>query len=178
MTQLDRLTLEMTRYYSGDPKRIQHFIKVHAFAALIARLENLPEEDRLVLECAALTHDIGIKPAEEKYGSCVGRLQESEGPPVARDMLSRLGFPDALIERVCAMIAHHHTYTGIDTKELQILIEADFLVNLYEDGESSAAIGTAVGRIFRTDSGIALAREIFGLYRPDEHSHSFDKIRK
>ena len=39
--RLDRLFAEMTAYYSGDPRRVQHFVKVHGFAALIGRLEKL-----------------------------------------------------------------------------------------------------------------------------------------
>ena len=31
----------MTEFYSGDPLRVQHFMKVHAYSALIARLEGL-----------------------------------------------------------------------------------------------------------------------------------------
>ena len=32
---LEKLFLEMIAYYSGDPKRIQHFTKVHSYAKLI-----------------------------------------------------------------------------------------------------------------------------------------------
>lgn len=156
------LAFEMTRYYSGDPKRIQHFMKVHAYSMLIASAEGLPERESLILSCAAYTHDIGIKPAEQKYGSCSGKLQETEGPPAAREMLSRLGYDGELISRVCNMIAHHHTYTGIDSPELQILIEADFIVNLYEDGVSKDAVRTAIDRIFKTKTGTMLAESIFG----------------
>ena len=45
-----------------------------------------------ILEAAAYVHDIGIKVAEEKYGKCTGKLQEQEGPAVAREMLEKLGF--------------------------------------------------------------------------------------
>ena len=34
--QLDDLFLKMISYYGGDPKRIQHFIKVHSFSRIIA----------------------------------------------------------------------------------------------------------------------------------------------
>lgn len=34
--QLDDLFLKMIAYYGGDPKRIQHFVKVHSFARIIA----------------------------------------------------------------------------------------------------------------------------------------------
>ena len=31
----NRVIMEMTRYYSGDPKHIQHFMKVYAYARMI-----------------------------------------------------------------------------------------------------------------------------------------------
>ena len=33
--QLDDLFMDMIAYYDGDPKRIQHFTKVHSYARLI-----------------------------------------------------------------------------------------------------------------------------------------------
>ena len=33
--QLDELFLQMIAFFSGDPKRIQHFMKVHSFARII-----------------------------------------------------------------------------------------------------------------------------------------------
>ena len=133
---LEKLFLEMIAYYSGDPKRIQHFTKVHSYAKLIGELSGMQGEELLTLEAAAYVHDIGIKVAEEKYGSSNGRLQEQEGPAVAEEMLGRLGFAENVIERVCYLIGHHHTYTGIEGRDYQILVEADFLVNLYEDGRT------------------------------------------
>ena len=127
------LITEMMKYYTGDPKRIQHFIKVYQFAKMIGELEKLPEEVQYILETAAIVHDIGIKPAEEKYGSCDGKLQEQEGPIVAQKMLSELGFENYIIDRICYLIGHHHTYDNVEGLDYQVLIEADFLVNLYED---------------------------------------------
>lgn len=80
---LDRLMLKMAEFDRGVPQRIQHFTKVHAYCALIGRSEGLNEREQLVLEAAAYTHDIGIKPALEKYGSANGPLQEQEGPACA-----------------------------------------------------------------------------------------------
>ena len=37
---LEKLFLEMISYYSGDPKRIQHFTKVHSYAKLIAEAKD------------------------------------------------------------------------------------------------------------------------------------------
>ena len=96
-----------------------------------------------ILEAAAYTHDIGIRVAEEKYGKCDGKLQVQEGPIVAQKILSELGFENYMIERICYLIGHHHTYSNIDGMDYQILIEADFLVNLYEDKSNIFAIKSA-----------------------------------
>ena len=41
--QLARLMQAMIKYDSGDVPRIQHFVKVHDFAAMIGMMENLDE---------------------------------------------------------------------------------------------------------------------------------------
>ena len=87
-------------------------------------------------------------------------------------MLMRLGFAENVIERVCYLIGHHHTYTGIEGRDYQILVEADFLVNLYEDGRTDgdggfvpdkAAVETAYQRIFATETGKWICRSMFAL---------------
>ena len=155
---LDLITEKMMYFNQNDPKRIQHFIKVHRFAQLIGRKEHLDAHTQFLTECAALVHDIGIRPAEEKYGHCTGKLQEQEGPTYARRMLENLSLDAADIERVCYLVAHHHTYTDMDGIDYQILVEADLLVNFYEDGLSTEAIQSAMEKIFRTDAGKALCR--------------------
>ena len=151
----------MIRYYEGDPRRIQHFVKVHAFAKLIGQMENIDAQTLQILEAAAYVHDIGIKPAEEKYGACNGKLQEQEGPAAAKKMLEHLGFDQHLVERVCYLVGHHHTYTDIDGADYQILVEADFLVNLYEDDLGTEAAAAACEKIFKTESGKQICREMF-----------------
>ncbi len=164
---IQKLTEKMIEYYAGDPKRIQHFIKVHAFSRYIGLRERLTEHELFVLECAALVHDIGIKPAEAQYGECGGKLQERLGPPEAEKLLTELGFTPQDIRRICYMTAHHHTYDVIEGIDLQILIEADFTVNLYEDGASMNAVLAAYRSVFRTQSGKALLRTVFGIAEED-----------
>ena len=160
---LQKLFWKMTEYYRGDPKRIQHFVKVHAFARQIGLAEGLEEETLQILEAAAYVHDIGIKPAEEKYGKSNGKLQEQEGPAAAREMLAQLGYEEPFIQRVCYLVGHHHTYTQVEGMDYQILIEADFLVNLYEDALGKEAAASVYEKIFRTDSGKRLCALLFGL---------------
>ena len=153
---------EMVRFDAGDARRIQHFVKVHAFARRIGRREGLDAGTQEILEIAALTHDIGIRLAEEKYGSCTGPQQEREGPPAAAELLGHLGFEKALVDRVCYLISHHHTYDKIDGADYRILVEADFLVNLFEDAASEEAVRHAYDALFRTEAGRALCRAMFG----------------
>lgn len=161
--RLNRLALAMIDYNNGDPKRIQHTTKVHAYASLIGKCEGLDEETQFILESAALVHDIGIRASEQKYGYQNGKLQEREGPAVARELLARLGgYTDQQIERICWLVAHHHTYHVCEDLDYQILIEADFLVNLYEDDESANAIRAVRRNIFRTESGIRMIETMYG----------------
>ena len=153
MTKLDDLALHMITYYAADPARIQHFIKVHSFAALIARQEGMDAATLEILEAAAYVHDIGIKPAEQTYGSSAGRYQEELGPTPAR----------AQADRVAYLVGHHHTYTNIDGMDYQILVEADFLVNLYEDSVPKAAAQNALDKIFKTQTGKTICKEMFVL---------------
>ena len=140
-------------YDSGDAKRIQHFLKVYEFAALIGRMEQLDEKSQLILEAAAVLHDIGIHKAEEKYGSSAGKFQELEGPDEALMLLTELDYAEDVKERVAFLVGHHHTYNRIDGLDYQILVEADFLVNLFEDNCSEEASRSAFEKIFKTASG-------------------------
>lgn len=153
----------MTEYYTGDPKRIQHFLKVHELSRLIAAGERLDEKTQLTIEAAAVVHDVGIKIAEKLYGVCTGKHQEQLGPPMAKRMMAEAGFSADVIDRACYLVGHHHTYTDIDGIDLQILIEADFLVNLYEDNTSRDGIISAYNNIFRTETGKLLFHEMFGI---------------
>ncbi|MGN1137582.1 MAG: HD domain-containing protein [Oscillospiraceae bacterium] len=162
----ERLILKMAEFNSGDPKRIQHFTKVYEYAHLIGTLERIDDETQKILEIAAIMHDIGIRPSEEKYGRCDGKLQEQEGPKYARKMLK--DFPevtDEAADRICWLIGHHHTYTGVEGIDHRILLEADFLVNAYEDELSVESICTFKEKVFRTKTGTELLGIMYGLKR-------------
>lgn len=156
----------MIAYDAGDPRRIHHFLKVHSLARAIGQGEGLDAQTLLVLELAAVTHDIGIHNSERKFGNAAGTHQQVEGPPEAEALLTRLGIDAATIGRVCWLIAHHHTYGEIRDIDHQILVEADFLVNLYEDGSSDAAIRHVRETIFRTGTGLRLLDRMYASPAP------------
>ncbi len=160
---MEQLIFEMMQFYSGDPWQIQHLMKVHGFARLIGAGEKLDPDMQQRLEIAAIVHDIGIKPAVEKHGSGSGKYQELEGPPVAEALLQRLGYPPPVIKRVCYLVGHHHTYDAVDEMDYQILVEADFLVNFFENEMSANAIQSTVEKVFRTQTGKEYVRLMFGV---------------
>ena len=61
------------------------------------------------------------------------------------------------------MVGHHHTYTNINGMDYQILVEADFLVNILEDGLAKEAALQAYQNIFKTESGKNICQEMFAL---------------
>ena len=152
----------MCAYEEGCPQRIHHFIKVHGFARQIGLCEGLDEDAMFVLEAAAITHDIGIKPAMQLQGSAPGPVQEKLGPPVAAMMLPMLEFPQDVTERVCYLIGHHHTYQGVEGVDWRILLEADYLVNMIEGNHPAAAIDQARDTFFETMEG----KRLLGWVRP------------
>lgn len=156
-----RLMDAMIDYDSGDPMRIHHFLKVHAFASAIGRGEGLDQRTQLILEAAALVHDIGIHLAEETYGDCSGKYQEKIGPGEAEELMSGLGFSRDVIQRVSYLVGHHHTYDQVDGPDYRILLEADFLVNLYEDSISPEGQKQAYEHIFRTETGKHYCRAMY-----------------
>ena len=88
-------------------------------------------------------------------------MQEQEGPPLARELLARLGWEEPVIERVAWLVGHHHTYTDIDDADYQILVEADFLVNLFESDHPAETQREVYRRIFKTEGGKQLFRAMF-----------------
>ena len=163
MVQLERLKIAMCEYYRGDKKRINHFIKVHSYAKCIGELENLSYDELFTLETASIVHDIGIKNSELKYNSSSGKYQEIEGVPEARKLLESLNFESSTIDRVCYLVGHHHTYTNIQGMDYQILVEADFLVNLFEDNNSIESVKSVKSTIFKNKTGILLLENIFNV---------------
>lgn len=161
MVASERILADMAAYNAPDMRRINHALKVYAWARVLGHGEGLPDGQQYILCLAAALHDIGIHAAEKKYRSSAGKYQELEGPAIARGILEKRGVPAPVVGRVCELIGRHHTYTGIDGADCQLLIEADFLVNIEEDHLSRAAVERARTSIFRSRTGLSLLDTLF-----------------
>ncbi len=154
---------KMVDYLRGDPKRIQHAIKVHSLVRNIALLSNLKRDKLTVLEITALLHDIGIPECERKYNSTAGHYQEMEGPPVARKILEGIALERDDLDRIIYLIGHHHSYHMIDGVDFQILIEADFLVNLHEHSIDEEGMVKIREKYFKTQIGKQILDSMYDL---------------
>jgi len=151
----------MIQYFGQDVRRINHALKVYGFAGCIARGENMIAQEVFVVELAAILHDIGIKQAEKKYNSSSGHYQEVEGPAIARNILSGTDLDNEIIERVCFIIGHHHSYQKIDGPDFQVLVEADFLVNICEDSMEKHSVERIRKQYFKTHTGISMIESMY-----------------
>ncbi len=157
----DRVAIEMKRYFKQDFKRIGHATRVARYA------EQIGKEQRgnlAVILTSAYLHDIGIKEAERKHQSTAARYQEEEGPPVAREILTRLEARGELIEEVCDIVGHHHHPRSDESINFKSIYDADMIVNLEENQKENPMapekLANMLDKSFLTESGRNLAKKI------------------
>ncbi len=122
-----RITKLLVDFFADDDRRIDHAQQVLFQSRML--LPDYPQADVDVVVACALLHDVGIKPAEEKFGYNNGTLQEEYGPDLAEELLKKIDFPQRKIDRVREIIGNHHSPSRYDYVELKILKLADAVVN-------------------------------------------------
>lgn len=158
---INEVIIDMISYFNCDVIRINHAMKVYGFSKTIGELENLDKDKQLILEVAAVLHDIGIKVSEKKYNSSAGNYQEIEGPAVAAAILEKYNLSDDVFRRILYIIGHHHSYNKVDGKEFQILVESDCLVNIFEDNMDKEGIEYVKNKCFKTTSGLRILEDMY-----------------
>ncbi len=157
----DRVAIEMKKYFGTDFKRIAHATRVARYAEIIGKEEGA---NMAVVMSAAYLHDIGIKEAEKRYNSSAAKYQEELGPPIAREILERLGAKQELVDEVCDIIGHHHHPKKEETLNFKVLYDADLITNLEEEGKKrpldKSKIADIIKKSIFTYSGKQLAKEV------------------
>lgn len=121
-------------YEQGHERRTQHILKVYALAKLLGEAEGLDEEQRQFLQAAAILHDIPIRYCKEHFsGDACQQNQQREAPHLVRSFLHQAGYCSESVAPVLELVLRHHDYTSPRSKLLQLLIEADLIVNCYEN---------------------------------------------
>ena len=159
----ERIIEKMIHYYRKDVRRINHALKVYGFANCIARREKLSDNETRIIDMASILHDIGIPEAEKKYNSSAGHYQEMEGPVIASDLLSEFSLDSETVDRICFIVGNHHSYQKIDGVDFRIVVEADFLVNIYEDEIPAGMVTSIREKYFQTQTGLLFLESMYSL---------------
>ena len=153
----------MIAYPGNTLHDIDHLVKVHAWAKAIADGEGLDERTKEITEIAAIVHDIACPLCREKYGSALAERQEEEGAILAREFLSGCGLTTEALDCICFLVGRHHTLENVNGMDWQILLEADYIVNAGESGYTRENMENFVSRIFQTQTGKEIMRNIYGI---------------
>jgi uncharacterized protein len=145
-----------------------HISRVHKLSKIIA--ENEKNVDMLILETAALLHDLGRH--FERKNPEINHADKSV--EIAREILNKVGFPKEKIKQVLYAIEVHRFNRGIipSTIEAKILQDADRV-------DISGAVGIAMTFTY----GGSSEREIYDIKDPmakkripDDKKYSLDHI--
>ncbi len=153
--------IKMVECSRGNRHDVDHFLKVYAYARTIAQGEKVPPEVQRTVELAAVVHDIACPLCREKYGDTSGKHQERESAALLRRFFQGTDLDRETLERVVYLVERHHTLTGVEGLDHQILIEADYLVNAGESGYGEENIRHTLETVFKTGTGRALLRAVY-----------------
>lgn len=161
MITVSEAIIKMIGNSEGSQYDICHFLKVWAYAKNIGEQEGLDELTQQTLEFAAIVHDIACPILRREYGNSPHDLQEKYGPPMVREFYRDSGMSEEMLERICYLVGHHHTFTDVYGLDYRILLEADFLVNAGENEKYRNSVDRFRQEVFRTKTGTALLNSMY-----------------
>lgn len=150
-----QLLLNALAFEQGHPRRTQHIMKVYTLARTIGEQERLAEKDLTILCASSILHDIAIKICKEKYNDACLKNQQKEAESIVPEMLMACDYDSSYYERILFLVKMHHCYDSIDGIDYQILVEADLLINLFEEPDLERQVPN-LDQIFKTKTGRSL----------------------
>jgi HD domain len=159
----DRVAIEMKRYFKQDFKQIGRATRVARYAEKIGKKEG---GNLAVVLTAAYLYDMGTKEAEVTQqrtgaGSSHGR---AEGSSVARQILTKLGAREELVEEVCHIVARDRRPQPGDSVNDRVVYDADVIANLEErekdTPKGSETLAGEIETLILTQAGKEVAREV------------------
>ena len=161
MEPLEQLAWAAIACDAGDPRRIHHLLKVHAFARLIGLEEGLDPGPSSAWKPPLTSMTSASTKENAGTATAPGKSRKNWGPGWLSPSWTRPASPGKTAERIKWLIGHHHTYASIDGPDAQILAEADMLVNPYEDGTDQQQDEALYQRMYKTETGKKLFRELY-----------------
>jgi HD superfamily phosphodiesterase len=157
----DRVAIEMKRYFGRDFNRITHATRVARYAEKIVKEEK---GDLAIVLSAAYLHDVGARGAKAKRHGPEPQNQDQKGSTVAREILTRLGARENLVEEVCDIIGRRHHPTTKETINFKVVYDADAIAKLEEKQKASRmptdSLAAAIDKSLLTKTGREMARTV------------------
>jgi len=156
----EKFSQAMKKYFEKDINRIHRAQKVARFAEEMVKGEG---GNPLVVLGSAYLADIGIYEAEKKHGNSSAEFQEIEGPPIAKDILKRIGLKTEVIDEICDIIGRHQHPREEETLNFQLLYESEWLVKIEENRalHNREKLESLVAKEFQTATGRRLAENLY-----------------
>lgn len=144
-------------YEQGHKRRVQHVLKVYALVLLLEKQEELSLDEQIILHAAAIVHDLAIKYCKEHFdGDACQDNQKKVAPVLATKFLKSANYDEKYIEPIIELVLNHHNYDHPRNCLLQLLIEADLIINSYETSLNKESIAK-----FKNVFVTALGKELF-----------------
>lgn len=151
------LLAQVLLYEQGHKRRVQHILKVYALVLLLEKQEELSLDEQTILHAAAIVHDLAIKYCKEHFnGDACQDNQKKVAPKLVTKFLKEANYDEKYIEPVIELVLNHHDYDHPRNCLLQLLIEADLIINSYETSLNEKSIAK-LKNIFVT----TLGKELF-----------------
>ncbi|KAA6315252.1 hypothetical protein EZS27_034258, partial [termite gut metagenome] len=153
--KLNLVMEDMQTVFVSVPYGIDHTLNVLENTRQIIKAEKLNWQSAIIAELTAILHDIGAIGAQKKHGSMEGRFQKLESLSIAAGIMEKRGYEQSIIDRVCYIIANHHTPGKINGVDFQILWEADLIENMQvmELVKDKTILKQFIEENFKTESG-------------------------
>lgn len=149
MSEQSAIISLMVQHHGGQPEKVYRTMKIYSFVHAIAAEEDISDEARGAAEKAAILCEMGESSAESASFSDM--------------LLLNLGCDRSVIQKVHNLIVKLDDTENIDTIEQQILYEARFLVNAFENRLDKETIVENLMKNFKTKCGQEYLCNIFSV---------------
>jgi len=119
----------------------------------VGEREKISVEDQQILQAAAILHDVAIKYCKEHYnGDASQNNQKQVVSILVTRFLESANYLPSYVPKIIELVNCHHDYDKPKNKLLQLLMEADLIVNCYENRPDYKK-AEYIKKIFQTDGG-------------------------
>jgi len=160
---VDQIRRQMIDYYAGkDTSQIAHTLCVHEYTRTLAVQEQYDPRQIILLEIAALLHDVGCPISKELYGNSLPVNQEREGAKITSEWLGKYGeLSEEEVKWITDTVGAHHQFAKARELGFETLFEADLIVNLFEGYYKKENARTYFDKLVTTSAGRGLFTTLF-----------------